>query len=181
MYPIRLSLLNTVENNSGSNLYLSVIVIRVMSYQWLKNYEKSRHKEPREPNESWALSRYGPQNLDWREAREIFLPSVNMKLKFAWNRKLWERYKINNRNGESNMETAYEIVKFQTALDLPRTQFEELEGVISDNEFEDQKTSESSESSEPHPEEWSDLDETLRREESEAEAEAEIDDWWISD
>jgi len=60
-------------------------------------------------------------------------------------------------------------------LDLPRTPFEELVGLVSDFEFEDQQ----SESS--HPEEWSDLDQLLLTEEQESESESEAEDWWISD
>jgi hypothetical protein len=90
-------------------------------------------------------------------------------------RKLWERYKKNNRIGESNSDTAYQINLYQHALDIPRTEFEDLIGLISEHEFED-----SSESLESHPPEWSELDFQLLKEEkqSEAEAEQEIEDWW---
>src|SRR5215472_1301709 len=99
---------------------------------------------------------------------------MSMTVGKFWNRlvKLWKRYKISGSTGEYRTRTAYDIVKLQAALNLPRSEFPELEGVINDYEFEDQET-------EPHPPEWSSLDETLRREEQEAEAEA--DDWWISE
>ncbi len=142
---------------------------------WLRNYEDRRLKEP---NESWGNSRYGPQNMSWSEAREIYLPSVKMKLNLAWNRlrKLWRSYNISGANGESRIQTAYEINRYQAALDLPRTPFEELEGVVSDYEFE-QET----------PEEWPINSQLLREEAAEGEspmvetAEAEEDDSWDFD
>jgi len=116
--------------------------------------------------------------MNWQEAQHIYLPSVNTTVGKSWFRlrKLWERYKKNNRIGESNTDVAYQINQYQHALDLPRTPFEELVGIVSDHEFEGQN-------SELHPEEWSALDQQLLREEqmSETETEAEMDDWWISD
>jgi hypothetical protein len=141
--------------------------------KWLVNYDNSKHKEPRLPNEAWLNSRYGPQNMDWKTAQQIYLPSVNTTVGKCWNRlrKLWRSYEISNSNGESTMQQCYEINRYQVALDLPRTRFEQLEGIVSDYEFEnqDQETE-----VEPHPEEWSSLDEELLREEQEEqEAEAE--------
>ena len=101
--------------------------------------------------------------MDWREARQIYLPSLNMSVGQAWNRlkKLWKSYKIAGRNGESRSFQAYEIVRHQVALDLPRSDLPELEG-MSDYEFEDQ---DQSSGSEPRPDDWSMEDEQLRREE----------------
>ena len=62
-----------------------------------------------------------------------------------------------------------------SALDLPLADFPELEGVVSEHEFVNQETDEL------HPSEWSELDEILVREEKQAESEAELDDWWMSD
>jgi hypothetical protein len=111
--------------------------------------------------------------MDWKTAQQIYLPSVNTTVGKSWNRlrKLWRSYEISNSNGESTMQQCYEINRYQVALDLPRTRFEQLEGIVSDYEFEnqDQETE-----VEPHPEEWSSLDEELLREEQEEqEAEAE--------
>jgi hypothetical protein len=140
---------------------------------WLRDYERSRHSK--QPNESWAQSKFG--NLPWREAREIWLPEVNMTVGVTWNRlrKLWRRYKISGSNGDSRLQTAYDINRLQAALDLPRSDFPELEGVVSDHEFENQDQ-ETGEGFEPLPAEWSSLDQQLVREEQEAEA-----DWWIPD
>jgi len=112
--------------------------------------------------------------MDWHEAQQIYIPSLNMCVGPAWNRlkKLWKSYKISGRNGESRTLTAYEINRYQVALDLPRSDLPELEGVASDYEFEDEGQNQESVEYEQ-----------LRREEAEAEAEAERenDEWWISD
>ncbi len=147
----------------------------------IRQYDQSRHKEPKIPNESWATSKYGPNAMNWREAKEVYLPSVKMSVGKTWFRvrKLWQKYKIQGSTGQYRGDTAYEINRLLTALDLPRIDFPELEGVVSDYEFQDQETNEISE---PHPEEWSDLDEQLTREAQEAQSEAKAeDDWWFSD
>jgi hypothetical protein len=93
--------------------------------------------------------------MDWREAQQIYLPSLNMSVGQAWNRlkKLWKSYKIAGRNGESRSLQAYEIVRYQSALDLPRADLPELEEIgITEDEFNQE-------------DEWSDMDEQLRREE----------------
>lgn len=120
--------------------------------------------------------------MDWHEAQQIYIPSLNMCVGPAWNRlkKLWKSYKISGRNGESRTLTAYEINRYQVALDLPRSDLPELEGVASDYEFEDEgQNQQTSERSVYESVEY----EQLRREEAEAEAEAERenDEWWISD
>jgi hypothetical protein len=149
-------------------------------HKWIIDYEKSRFKESKIPNESWASSRYGPQYMNWAEAQQVYLPGLKMCVGPAWFhlRKLWGKYKRNNRLGESNSDIAYQINLYQKNLDIPRTPFDELEGIISEHEFEDL------DSLEHHPPEWSELDEVLRHEEQESEAEskaeAEIDDWWGS-
>ncbi len=144
--------------------------------KWLAAYENSRHsKNPgyppsKEPNESWSSSKYGA--MEWREAQQIYLPSLNMCVGPAWNKlkRLWRNYKRNGRTGQYRSDIAYEIVRYQAGLDIPRSDLPELEG-ISDYEFgdSDQETNE-------RPEEWSMEDEILLREEKEAK-----DDWWISD
>jgi hypothetical protein len=135
-------------------------------HRWIRDYDNSRHKQPRLPNEAWLNSRYGPQNMDWKTAQQIYLPTVNATVGKSWNRlrKLWRSYEISNSNGESTMQQCYEINRYQVALDLPRTRFEQLEGIVSDYEFEnqDQETE-----VEPHPEEWSSFDSQLLREEQE--------------
>jgi hypothetical protein len=129
---------------------------------WLRDYERSRHSK--QPNESWAQSKFG--NLPWREAREIWLPEVNMTVGFTWNRlrKLWRRYKISGSNGDSRLQTAYEINRLQSVLDLPRSDFPELEGVVSDHEFEEDQE-------EDQGEQLTAEEIILKKEEQEAEAE----------
>jgi len=79
---------------------------------------------------------------------------------------------------ENRTLTAYEINRYQVALDLPRSDLPELEGVVSDYEFEDQgQNQQTSETSVYESVEY----EQLRREEAEAEAEAEQEKWWIYD
>jgi hypothetical protein len=149
-----------------------------MSQRWLKDYERRRVGDNRVLNESWASSKYG--NIPWREAQLIWLPSVGMSLGKTWSRlkKLWRSYKIASSTGEYRTQTAYEIVKLQAALDIPRSDFPELEGVMSDYEFEDQDQDHTT----SYPDDWSVEDDVLRREvEAEAEAKDENDDWWISD
>jgi hypothetical protein len=153
-----------------------------MNHRWLVSYDNSRHKEP---NESWANSKYSRMG-DWREVQKIYLPSLKMCIGPAWFHlgKLWERYKRNNRIGESNIDTAYQINRYQSGLDLPRTQFDELGGVISDDEFdEDEEGGEEEQEIEERPAEWSSLDELLVREEKEDAAETEHGwkDWLASD
>src|SRR5215469_18921909 len=50
---------------------------------------------------------------------------------FAWNRlkKLWRSYKIAGRYGDMRSSTAYEINRLQSALDIPRSDLPELEGI----------------------------------------------------
>ena len=106
--------------------------------------------------------------MDWREAQQIYLPSIGMNVGVAWNslKKLWKSYKIAGRTGEPRRDIAWKINRLQAGLDLERSEFPELEGVALDDD-------------ETHPVEWSAEDEQLRREE--IEAERENDDWWISD
>src|SRR5215469_16616196 len=102
--------------------------------RWLRAYENSRHSK--QPNESWASSKYG--SMDWREAQQVYLPSLKMNVGQAWNRlkKLWKNYKISGRTCQYRGDVAYEIIRIQAALDIPRSDLPETEG-ISDYEFED--------------------------------------------
>ena len=111
--------------------------------------------------------------MDWREAQQVYLPSLKMNVGQAWNRlkKLWKNYKISGRTCQYRGDVAYEIIRIQAALDIPRSDLPEIEG-ISDYEFEDQ------DQGQEKPTDWSVEDEVLRRE---AEAKAEADDWWMSD
>src|SRR5215831_16897569 len=95
-------------------------------YRWIKSYEKRRFKEP---NESWICSKYGI--MDWREAREIYLPSIGVNVGVAWNslKKLWKSYKIAGRTGEPRRDIAWKINRLQAGLDLERSEFPELEGM----------------------------------------------------
>ena len=131
--------------------------------KWIEGYGHRRLS--RQPNESWLNSKYG--NMDWREARQIYLPSIGVNVGVAWNwlKKLWKSYKIAGRTGEPRRDIAWKINRLQAGLDLERSEFPELEGMPLDD-------------GETHPE-WSAEDEQLRREE--IEAERENDDWWISD
>lgn len=140
-------------------------------YKWIVSYDNSRHKEPKMPNESWGNSRYGPLNMNWKDAQGVYLPSVKISVALAWNRlrKLWRSYNIHSSTGSSRTHTAYEINRYQVALDLPRTQFEELEGMVSDYEFEN-PDQDQDQDQEERPAEWSSFDEQLSREEQEAEA-----------
>ena len=93
----------------------------------------------------------------------------------AWNRlkKLWKNYKISGRTCQYRGDVAYEIIRIQAALDIPRSDLPETEG-ISDYEFEDEE-----QETYEKPTDWSVEDEVLRREE--AEAEQANDDWWVFD
>jgi hypothetical protein len=106
-------------------------------------------------------------------------------------KKLWKSYKIAGRTGEPRADIAYSIRSVQSALGIGRSEFPELEGMYDedpdreltaeeiqlrreeaeeDGGWDDLNfgTSERSEL-EPYPEEWSDEDEQLCREE-----------WWFS-
>jgi hypothetical protein len=139
---------------------------------WLRDYERRRVRDNKEPNESWAQSKFGPQNMDWRTAQQIYLPSLNLTVGQAWHglKKLWKSYKISGRNGESRTLTAYEINRYQVALDLPRSDLPELEGIVSDYEFEEEEVQEQEQDL------TADEIQQLKREDVEAEQ-----DWWISD
>src|SRR5215467_9686643 len=108
--------------------------------------------------------------MDWREARQIYLPSLKMNVGQAWNRlkKLWKNYKISGSSGQYRGDVAYEIIRFQAALDIPRSDLPETEG-ISDYEFEDHDQDQEIYDQEK-PTDWS--------VEDEPETKAEADDWW---
>src|SRR5215467_13615304 len=106
--------------------------------------------------------------MDWREAQQVYLPSLKMNVGQAWNRlkKLWKNYKISGRTCQYRGDVAYEIIRIQAALDIPRSDLPETEG-ISDYEFEDEE-----QETYEKPTDWSLEDEVLRREEAEAKAES---------
>jgi hypothetical protein len=136
--------------------------------KWLVNYERRRH-----PSEV-VSSKFDFQG-DWRELQQIYLPELGMHLGPAWNslKKLWKSYKIAGRTGEPRSDTAWKINRLQVAMGLEKSDFPELEGMVLDDEWDEQ------DQGEELPPEWSAEDEQLRREEREAEQEN--DDWWISD
>jgi hypothetical protein len=150
-------------------------------HRWLISYEKSRHREPKELNESWVASKYSSMG-NWREVQQIYIPSLKLRVGPAFHKlkKLWAKYKIQGREGLYRTDTAYQINKLLVGLDLPRVDLPELEG-IPDYEFK-QDQEEDGLIAET-PEEWSDLDQQLLKEEkeSEAEAEQEANDWWFSE
>jgi hypothetical protein len=77
--------------------------------RWIRRYDNSKH---REPNESWANSRYGPLNMSWQEAQQIWLPSINQRLgpAFFYLKKLWAKYKRLGREGDYRSDVAFQIV-----------------------------------------------------------------------
>jgi hypothetical protein len=89
------------------------------------------------PNESWANSRYGPLNMSWQQAQQVWLPSVNKRLgpAFFHLEKLWAKYKRLGREGDYRSDVAFQIALYQKALDLPVSELPELEG-LPDYEFE---------------------------------------------
>jgi hypothetical protein len=141
-------------------------------HNWLISYEKSQHKESIPNESSWASSRYG--QMPWQEAQRIPLRQLGTKMTVgkAWFRlkKFWEKYKRAGITGEYRGDVAYNIIQYQAALDLPRSDLPETEGV-SDFEFEDWGKEEGQETeTDERPAEWSSFDEQLLREEQEAEA-----------
>lgn len=99
-----------VNSNSNSNIY-------------------KEPKEPREPNPDWISNKYNLQD-DWRTVREIYLPTIRMRLGPAASRlkKLWKSYKASKHNGETTKDTAWKISQIESAIGLTNpTQFEELQ------------------------------------------------------
>ena len=80
--------------------------------------------------------------------------------------KLWKSYRIAGRNyGEDlRRDICWKIRNIQTALGIEKTHFEELEGMIDDEELEETT------------DEWSSEDKQLLQEE--IAEEQENDDWW---
>ena|SRR5215472_7373215 len=100
---------------------------------WIKDYEHRRH-----PSELIS-SKYDLQG-DWREVQKIYLPSLGISMGVAWTslKKLWKSYKIAGRTGEARSDTAYNIVRIQAAMGLEKSEFPELEGMMLDDEWDDQ-------------------------------------------
>jgi hypothetical protein len=116
--------------------------------------------------------------MHWQELQQLYLPELNMRCPaVSALKKLWKSYKIAGRTGEPRSDTAWKINRIQAAMGLEKSEFPELEGMVLDDERDDQDQDQSQ--SEELPTEWSAEDEQLRREEREAEQEN--DDWWISD
>ena len=133
--------------------------------RWLRNYENSRHsKNPKEPNEFWTSSKYPIENMDWRQVQQIYIPELGCHWGGACSalKKLWKSYRIAGRNYgvDSRRDICWKIRNIQTALGIEKTHFEELEGMVDD------------EQSEETTDEWSSEDKQLLQEEQEN------DDWW---
>jgi hypothetical protein len=170
--------------------------------RWLRNYENSRHsKNPKEPNEFWTSSKYPIENMDWRQVQQIYIPELGCHWGGACSalKKLWKSYRIAGRNYgvDSRRDICWKIRNIQTALGIEKTHFEELEGMIDDEESEEGLSVEEvelqreekeenggdwnlhfdyRERSKPTTDEWSSEDKQLLQEE--IAEEQENDDWW---
>ena len=167
-----------------------------MDYRWLKRYERSRHSSKRQPNKSWASSKY---DFTDPNVRLEYVPEMSCSVGGCISalKKLWKSYKICGRTGEPRSDIAWNIRNLQGSLGLiERSNFPELEGEGMDNENEDRELTdeelqlkreeqESSGAGEPSlnlnsgtsadTAGWSEEDKQLRKEEREDE-----DEWWLS-
>jgi hypothetical protein len=138
---------------------------------WIRSYDNSRFKAPREPNPNWVSSKYDT-SMPWKELQQTPIPELkdqngqimNWGKSVSALKKSWKAYKMAGQTGEPRRPIAWRIVSIIKALGLdPVPQFPELEGMDVEDDQEERV------------EGWSDLDEQLLREERLAEAEE--DDW----
>jgi len=144
---------------------------------WLRVYERSRHSK--QPNESWQSSKY---DFSDPYVRLEYVPEMGCSVGgcISGLKKLWKSYKIAGRNGEPRSWQAYSIRKIQGALGLELSSFPETEGMMMDDEENNEELQLKREELQEEwnlnlgRDEWSEEDKQLLKEELEAEKE---NDW----
>jgi hypothetical protein len=104
--------------------------------RWIKDYERSRFKESKVPNESWISTKYDFQNTPWKILQKTYVPELKMRIGSAISaiKKNWKLYRMDD-GREPRSSIAFKIVRLESGLGLEKSIFPELEGINLEEEF----------------------------------------------